>query len=391
MNHSMTFKEVRLQAFAVADLTRPDEYGVLAAFIISDGKANVVVRKEAEQPATVRSVVGVDTVHANVPRSAIRLYRFAQEWRADYLPGIEGMVRSLLAELEQTRHKSPEPAAPPPPKRKSIAAIRVEASLSTLRVSLQVMRGTWLAWEVGSVLAYTSVPEAGRRVEARTFGFQIGTQTFVISSKSRSADAASNVRVRLPLPTFSFTGKIHEKHIESLALIDRFSVILKPSHWDTLLSVQQKFGQDFNDLVSIIAETKQKKPDQPDLKVPSLWRYRVLTRMKGFSVGLDGVSCTLFLACDHVGGAVSNDGGFRWHVELTDLALSLAPHSERVLTDSHNRSAFVIIDARAEMVGSPKRTTQNLELKVTKIHAVMQASSIGQVGDFVDHLQVCVL
>ena len=45
INQSLLFSEVRLQAYAVADLTKPEEYGVLAALILSGGRVNAIVRQ----------------------------------------------------------------------------------------------------------------------------------------------------------------------------------------------------------------------------------------------------------------------------------------------------------------------------------------------------------
>ncbi|KAJ3553006.1 hypothetical protein NM688_g3848 [Phlebia brevispora] len=393
MNHSLSFLQLRLQALAVADISRPDEYGVLAAFIIDGGRINTVLRQEPDTNAVCRVVLSGENVLVNIPRSAMRLYRFMEEWRADYLPGIESMVRSLLSELSQTSHKN-RTAVPSATKEKQPPlAFYVDLSVGCIRVSLQVMRGTWLAWEFGQIITYFYSPEQTRKTKGKTFGFQIASQTLMISSKSHSTDTTPNVRVKMPLPTFSFAGNFDGKRIESLALLEYFSGTIKPAHWDTLLSVQQKFGQDFNDLVALIAESRRKRSEPAKKAVTNQWKYRVLARMKGFSIGLDGVSSILFLDCDHVGGTVSNDAGFGWHIELADLALSLAPHTERRehLSDSHNRSVFVVIDARAEMRELVQRRAKKLDLRVTKIHAVMQPSSIGQLGDFVDHLQAEIL
>jgi hypothetical protein len=77
------------------------------------------------------------------------------------------------------------------------------------------------------------------------------------------------------------------------------------------------------------------------------------------------------------------------------MALSLASHAgtlpHQAGFNQRHRSAFVIIDFRVtgstkELQDSP--SSEVIKLQVTKIHAVMQPSSIGEIGDFVDNLQV---
>jgi hypothetical protein len=178
--------------------------------------------------------------------------------------------------------------------------------------------------------------------------------------------------------------------------VEFFQLIVKPSHWDTLLVVQQKFGQDFNDLVSLVEETRRKRaaPVKRLSTVPTSLNYSGFLKMRGFRIGLEGISSTLFLECMDIGGGINNDIGRAWNVGLSDLALSLAPRtSSGTLASGFNRnhrSAFVIIDFQAS-AGSRRSGAvegQALRVSVTKIHAIMQPSSIGEVGDFIDHLQV---
>jgi hypothetical protein len=97
----------------------------------------------------------------------------------------------------------------------------------------------------------------------------------------------------------------------------------------------------------------------------------------------------MFLECQDIGGGLRDDTGSTWEVGLTDLALSLAPRSTGMTAvfNRDRRSVFVIIDAKL-VAGKQKPDLQSLELVITKSHAVMQPSSIGEIGDFVDHLQV---
>lgn len=395
MNHSLIFKEARLQGCALADMSQPDDYAVLAALIFSGGKLNILARYQSDVGPSIRIALGLSKLHLTVPRSAIRLYRFMQEWREDYLPGIEETFRALLAELKPDGIRSSTPTPVPSQSASDSPWLprNVEVSVGSFLVSLQVMRGTWIAWEAGGIMAYMAGPLSPRGAPRRNYGMQIGYQTFIISSKDRPSDSTPNVRVKLPLPTFTSTGLFDGNLLDGLVLIEAFSANVKPSHWDTLLAVQQKFGQDFSDLISFIEDSRTKPSTEKNgVSSPPL-KYCIRGKMKGFSIGLEGGSSAVLLECDHIGGTVTQDGsGLSGQIDLSDLALSLAlrsnPSSPVHSFDRSRRSAFVIIDLRAEMGRSKDNSDQLVSLAVTKIHAVMQPSSIGQLGDFVDDLRV---
>ena len=114
--------------------------------------------------------------------------------------------------------------------------------------------------------------------------------------------------------------------------------------------------------------------------------------MRGFRIGLDGAASTLFLECQDIGGQLQNVHSQNWDISLSDLALSLAPRTApHGMGSSFNRalrSAFVIIDFKVKGEKGAGASNDRLNIDVTKIHAVMQPSSIGELGDFVDDIQV---
>jgi hypothetical protein len=183
-----------------------------------------------------------------------------------------------------------------------------------------------------------------------------------------------------------------------MVLVEFFNLTFRPSHWDTVLTVQQKFGQDFNDLISLVNEKRSvttpkigSVPLSPHPQSPPRIKLGGVVKMKGFRIGLEGPSSVLFLECQNIGGRMQENYGHSWELSVQDLALSLAPrtHSD---SGSHsfdriNRTAFVSIDFRVSTTQSPSSATHTLDITVTKVHAVMQPSSISQLGDFLDHIQ----
>jgi hypothetical protein len=381
---------IRARATSIGPGIWARDQDVLASLVFS-GKFNVLWRQESST-SNIRLAFLLRSTIFSVPRSALRLYRFMEEWRADFLPGIEATTRAFLAELKEGRGENAQQTASTRPHavKRSTLAVNVTAHISEFEVSLQVMRGTWLSWKIHEPTAFLSSGGAGSK-SVQSFGVQFGTQSLAISYKLQSADDHTDMpRIKLTLPSLSLTGHNGRAFIRILASVDFFDVLIRPSHWDTLLVVQQKFGQDFVDLMDLIQQSRQRKSN-PSTKTSDSFRsppsFSGHVNVKGFRFGLEGRSSTSYLECEDVGGDISsNDSGIAWRIRLRDLALSLAPRAGVVSRDSafnrNHRSAFLIVDLRAG--GNANR----LDFRVPKIHAVMQPSSIGEVGDFIDHQQV---
>jgi hypothetical protein len=397
MNHSILFDDIFIHARSPTDTSKQNDQDILASIVLSGGKVNGVLRREASSGIILRAVASLRGVHFSVPRSALRLYRFVEEWRADFLPGIEATLKALLSELEKA---PPKPLSPVPSHSgKKQPIFQVHGYVKSFRTSLQVMLGTWLSWEVKETIMYLKSSSNSSRSSSQAFGLQLATQIFTISSNPTSQLVAPSTRLKLELPTLSVTGHYDAGRIHTLASVEFFRVKLKPSHWDTLLAVQQKFGQDFHDLVLLVGETRRSQsiPSKSKASSGSLWKYTGFLKMRGFQIGLESASSTAYLECEDIDGGIDNATGREWHVKLSDLALSLAPHaspeSRQSAFNRNLRSAFVIIDFQVNSGsrGSYGDESHTLHVVFTKIHAVMQPSSIGEVGDFVDHIRVSVI
>lgn len=391
-NHSLIFGCATFEACSSTHTTQPKEH-VLASASFENGKVNVVLQQDLHRNLTIRVLAGLGKVLIDVPRSVLRLYRFVEGWRADYLPGIDATVRALLAEL-RSKPKAPSRASSQASRSPKVVTFQIQASVTSARAMLQVMHGTWVSWEVHQTIAF--LLNDARRKGGHLFGLQMGPHVFEISRSREISHPAPSLGIRLEFPTVTFRGSYDTTGLHGLALVEFFHITVRPSDWDTLLSVQQKSGQDFNDLIHIIEQTRQKRPaaaspaptsDNADKK--PAFKFNGSLKMKGFRIGLEGLTSRLFLECDDISGGVSNLGHSLWHVRLSDLALSLASQLS-IGAPSHRdrRSAFVRVDFDARMGQKAHTSVPHLQVSMTKIHAVMQPSSIGELGDFVDHLQV---
>lgn len=392
MNHSVLFKELYLQARSPTDPAKEGDLDILAGLTFTNGRTSLVSRLEPTSKTNLKLAFVLAGLRLRVPRSALRLYHFIEEWRADYLPGMEAAMNTLLSEYNGKSTKSPSPT--PSSQSRQSPIIQFHAQVYHLEIVLQVMHGTWLSWESNNIVTYFHSSNTLIAGSKHTFGLQISSMILNISANANSQDLSPDPRVKLVLPPLSLAGLSDGSDVHTLILFEAIELKVKPSHWDTLLAVQQKFGQDFNDLVALVQKTRRKTSiERPRVEKQTTLKYGGYVKMRGFRIGLEGLSSTVNLECQDINGGISSTKEWTWEIGLSDLALSLTPRGSRrqsAAFDRNHGSAFVIIDFKINAVRNKPLFEKNLQISVSKIHAVMQPSSIGEVGDFIDNLQVIV-
>ncbi|KAF8554692.1 hypothetical protein OG21DRAFT_1508579 [Imleria badia] len=383
-----TFADIHVRARSKGADTGVSEQDILASLALANGKIDAAQRHDLTSK-TLRVIFGLEEILVSVPRSAIRLYRFVEEWRADFLPGVEATAETLVSELKRNSTSTASKPSLARSTEQLSTILHVNGRIARLGVTLQVMRGTWLSWTVEDTTGFVSSSPASSSKRTYDFGLQLGSQGFTITYKSRSMEnSTGSPRVKFILPALTFTGHQKKGGIELLGTLDFVNIMVKPTHMDAFLVVQQKFGQDFTDLLDLIRETRQKHSviSEPKRATGGSSKFIVQVNVKGFRLGLEGPSSVFHLECQDVWGDIAKeDDQLEWKVQLRNLALSLAPRtgvaSHEYGFDVNEKSAFVIVDI------TTSANDEVLNISVPKIHAVMQPSSISELGDFIDYHQ----
>jgi hypothetical protein len=396
---SIIVAQVFARAFSTVEQSSDSDRGVLASLSFSDMKGNGLYRNQGTRSLPVsRIIVGVDSVLLSVPRSVVRLYRFVNEWTEKYLPKLDVATRELMSEIRRPPTATPQQPA-------QTALFQAQVQITRTLLTLQVMRGTWLSWQIErSLFDAQTLPSSQALKDTLHFGVKLASQAVGVSSTPDLSSASVKARVRLNIPAILVTGRQDQTAMNVFASMDQLHVMIKPSHLDTVLTVQQKFGQDFNDLMTLIQHTRNRTPrSSPDHPVsvalkPSVPRevsikYYVHAKMRGLRIGLRGARSTLLLECEDIKGDLDNELGVKWQLRLSDAALSVAAkENDKITRHSFNRahrSAFVVIDLNATGDDRPEPNPgRTLRLELSKVHAVLQPSSIAEIADFVNDLQV---
>ncbi|KAH9839543.1 uncharacterized protein C8Q71DRAFT_517238 [Rhodofomes roseus] len=389
MNHSLLVEGTSLRLRSRDRTVASGEGMAMASFDVRRSRCSVTLLREPQQGLVVRVVSGVDNVGLMIPRSALNLYRSVDDWKAAYLASPQGIHSPSSSPPIPNTSPSGETETTRPPLRLSF-----RMACGSAGVTLQIARGTWFSWEVQETVIDLATPENPGQILPISFGLQAGPHVIGISTKSHSrvtGPSTSHIRVELPVATLK--GQYSDYTVHGVSLVETFHLTVKLADWDTLLSVYQKSEQGFNDLIHLVQETR---PTIEHTSTNSSQRRETTLggsfRMKGFRIGVEGHSSTVFLECDDISGSMENQADLGWQIRLTDLSLSLASRaSSRSALDRGHRSAFVTIDFEAKMKGTAFSDRHTLEMIATKFHAVMQPTSVGELSDFVDHLQAEVL
>lgn len=388
MNHSLLVDETALRVRPWGHIIAPSGSSTLASFLIHRSRLNVALLKEPHQALALRVVSCIDNVELRVPSSALNLYRSLDDWKEAYLSDIL---------ITQDHLHSPVPTERAEQDAENVPRLRFSLQLfcGSAGVTLQVARGTWFSWKVKETAMDLASSDNADQILPLSFGLQAGPHVIGISTTAPlQAPCTPTSRIEVELPMVTVKGTYSTNAVHGISLVETFYLTVKPADWDTLLSVYQKSEQGFSDLVRLNQETRPRSQPTAAPTPTSSGGLKLSGsfRMKGFRIGVEGHSSTVFLECDDIGGSMGSQADFDWQIRLSDLSLSLASRSSsRSALDRGHRSAFVTIDFEARMRCVASRTRHILEVLASKVHAVMQPTSIGELSDFIDNLQVLAL
>lgn len=309
------------------------------------------------------------------------------------------MSRDLVSELNKRRDQTAGTSA-----RFKFPAVDFQFRVKRVGLLLQVMHGTWFSWDVNNILGFLKSSSPSDENLHFTYGVQLSDQKIKIVSHS-SRDISADRTINFGLPAFEAAGNCKEGHIGSHAILDKFSIHLKPEYMDDILVVQHNLGTHFYDVLDLVSQNRVKRsPFSRAKKSRFQLKYDIAFMLRGFSIDIDGPSSVLDLTSGTMTGTARNEPNLVWNFSVANLALGLSHLSRSIGKrmskefDRRFRTAYMVLNMKARYSsaspGLPYGSVQGpsgrkvLQLQISRMHAVMSPNSIGELGDLIDHIQV---
>ncbi|GJJ06705.1 hypothetical protein Clacol_000901 [Clathrus columnatus] len=354
LRFSELFVRVR-QAQDKHDPFRFNEREVLASLVLTQASLHNSCRTLGGDAAPDGScLLAMQSVVISVPRSVLLTYQLIEEWRVQYLPKVHAMSRDLVSELNK-RHKQHVNKPKGTIKQFMTPTIDFQFYVRRVGLLLQVMHGTWFSWDVNNTLGFLKCSPVSNQCRL-TYGVRLSDQRIKITSHS-AYDISGDRVISFRLPAFEAAGNYEGGRVRSHAIIDKFSIHLKPQYMDDILVVQHNLGTHFYDVLDLISKNRNKRSPTRSNKAGFDIRYDVAFMLRGFRIDIDGPTTVLDLTWAEMTGTAKNEPNLIWNFAVASLALGLSHHSteKRVASDFDRRfrTAYMVLDMKARSLSSP--------------------------------------
>ncbi|ORY77194.1 hypothetical protein BCR35DRAFT_353168 [Leucosporidium creatinivorum] len=388
-------------------------------------------------PPSLQVVLAVQGVSSRIPRDAVRAYEFVEKWKTSALPEYDSLLTELRLTVEEAHPPvakvvaSPNPSAPPGPIQRLIAEAHLSAQVIVPLFSLEVQAIPTL--KIGYSVDHFSMhasssqaPQPGAVLGAIDVGLHVGAQTvrFIPVTDAGGRTSTLPAETAFHLPVVRLGAQLDGfpcRRVQLLATVDSVSVKLTADIIDNILTVQQHFGKDVDELLDVIKARRARQAEllggaeeeptpevaQSTQSAPVLIAWDARVALRGFKVGIEGPQATQWIEAALLEGhanstTLSSAQVLHWQASVQNLALSLAQRhpddASKGPTDRRYRLAFFRLDLSASnaVINLPElppasvygdNRTPHLHLRLPRVHAVIQPSAIEALGDLVDYYQ----
>lgn len=198
-----------------------------------------------------------------------------------------------------------------------------------------------------------------------------------------------------PFPPLQVSARFRDNLVRCRGTFALFEIILNANAIDALVRASRQLASsDLERLFAIFQQSQPSEPRKHRTRSPSLLPsaadkvdLRAQFLFSGFRLVLAGDSSLCFFDVKNVSGEASSPRN--WNFSVSDVSFSLAPKmtASSNTFDRRYRLAYMVFDLSTTS-SVDGEGTQVLNLKIDKVHAVMQATAMGVLGDLVDSYQV---
>ncbi|KAF9904551.1 hypothetical protein EC991_002611 [Linnemannia zychae] len=289
----------------------------------------------------INLLVTFKQVNFALPRSILKLYLFAKDWREENMQSFDFLFQGVMNEWEADRKQQPKIVAPTVPRE-----LKVQVVLKTLTLESQMLPSLLFQYEAGDLmfmlhdippglpfstpqLTYTAQllrqsvdfianqpktkgAEKSRLMEdkhAASFSLPVIRASGSVMNVIDSAAPARNRRSSI---TALARGTRHPKKLESSVSFDFVEMTLNVNMLDHILTAQSLLGAELNELIDILGKGNSSAPTSASPAVapassPSGLLYSVKVSLVGLSIAAVSPSAVLYFESDLLKGVITNN------------------------------------------------------------------------------------
>ncbi|KAF9106451.1 hypothetical protein BGX29_009499 [Mortierella sp. GBA35] len=289
----------------------------------------------------INLLVTFKQVNFALPRSILKLYLFAKDWREENMQSFDFLFQGVMNEWEADRKQQPKVVAPSVPRE-----LKVQVVLKTLTLESQMLPSLLFQYEAGDlmIMLHDIPPGLPFSTPQLTYTAQLLRQSvdFIANqTKTKGADKSRLMEDKhaasFSLPVIRASGSVmnvidsatpaknrrssitalargtrHPKKLESSVSFDFVEMTLNVNMLDHILTAQSLLGAELNELIDIVAKnpktaTTAASPAVAPTSNPSALLYSVKVSLVRLSIAAVSPSAVLYFESDLLKGVITNN------------------------------------------------------------------------------------
>lgn len=281
-------------------------------------------------------------------------------------------------------------------------SIDIQANIDIVEVRLHAVLGIWLVWQIKGTGVTAKGTRTSRIEDAEGASvLRIASQALALETWKDPDDPStmlSEHSFRFPFPPFQVSARLVDNILRCHGKFELFEVLLNANAVDAFVRASRQLASSDLDRIFMLFQRShlskshsQQNVVSPMQASPNPLALQAEFTMAGFRLVLEGESSMCFFDVTNISGEGS--GSKEWGFQVSDVSFSLAPKVAASTKDFNRRYrlAYMVFDLHLKSTFDRMFQTHLLELRVDKVHAVLQAAALGVLGDLVDSYQVRVL
>ncbi|KAF9586262.1 hypothetical protein BGW38_007796 [Lunasporangiospora selenospora] len=290
----------------------------------------------------IHLLVTFKQVNIALPRSILKLYLFAKDWREENMQSFDFLFQGVMNEWEADRTQQPKTITPSTPRE-----LKVQVVLKTLTLESHLLPSLLFQYEAGDlmVVLHDVPPGLPLSVPQLTYTVQLMRQTvdFVANQSSPrpgdpppSSFTDGSTTASFSLPMIRATGSVmnvldsstvartrrtsisaltrgvrQPKKLESSVSFDFIEMKLNVNILDHILTAQSLLGAEANELIDILSKGAKSTPtlSSPSAQMASSpeMLYSVKVTLDGLQIAAASPSAVLYFESDQLQGIITNN------------------------------------------------------------------------------------